>query len=194
MKLKELSAAFGSEYSKKLHLGCGPKIIEGFTNIDARAIDDRIHVDNVATLETIKDNSAELIYACHVLEHFGRHEFKAVLQCWYNKLQIGGTLRLSVPDIRKAAGLYLSGEYTIDQMYGFIYGGQAHEYDYHKVGFDHAHLRLSLAEVGFKHKNIRNWNWETTEHSEYDDYSQAYLPHMNKSAGIMMSVNIEAVK
>ena len=180
--------------SKKLHLGCGPKIIEGFTNIDARAIDERIHVDNVATLETIENNSVELIYACHVLEHFGRHEFKEVLQCWYNKLQIGGVLRLSVPDIRKAAGLYLSGEYNLEQMYGFLYGGQMHEYDYHKVGFDHSLLRHALADVGFQYRDIRSWDWQSTEHAEHDDFSQAYLPHMDKEHGIMMSVNIEACK
>ena len=41
-----------------IHLGCASKILEGFVNIDIRQTDDRVHVDNVATLETIKDGSA----------------------------------------------------------------------------------------------------------------------------------------
>ena len=178
----------------KLHLGSGTRILEGFTNIDVRQLDDRIHVDNVATLETIEDGSIDLIYACHVLEHFGRHEYREVLACWYRKLAPGGVLRLSVPDIQKAAGLYLSGEYTLDQMYGFMYGGQMHEYDYHKIGFDTSTLTKALTDIGFKTKDIRTWDWPTTEHAGQDDFSQAYLPHMNKDSGIIMSVNIEATK
>lgn len=184
----------GGKMDKKLHLGCGPKIIEGFINVDARAIDSRIHVDNVATLDTIENNSVKLIYACHVLEHFGRHEFQKVLQCWYDKLQMGGTLRLSVPDLRKVAGLYLSGEYELEKMYGFLYGGQMHQYDFHKIGFDDPSLRRALVEVGFQYGDIQQWEWQKTEHAKYDDFSQAYLPHMNKQFGIMMSVNLEAIK
>ncbi|MAG26991.1 methyltransferase [Candidatus Pacearchaeota archaeon] len=178
--------------AKKLHLGCGLKIIKGFVNIDLRPVDKNVHVDNVATLETIQDNSVDLIYACHVLEHFGRHEIHDVLQCWYNKLKIGGVLRLSVPDLRKVASLYSGGAYSLDKMYGFLYGGQNHDFDYHKMGFDTETLRESLWKVGFR--EFAPWDWRETEHAKYDDFSQAYLPHMNKEDGLLMSVNLEAIK
>lgn len=178
----------------KLHLGSGKKILPGFTNIDARKVSKEIHVDNVATLETVPDHSVELIYACHVLEHFGRHEYEDVLRCWFRKLQPRGVLRLSVPDIQKASGLYLSGEYTLEQMYGFMYGGQMHEYDYHKIGFDYQTLSNALVRVGFEAGSIKKWNWRETEHAHQDDFSQAYLPHMNKESGIVMSINLEATK
>ena len=178
----------------KLHLGCGPKIFDGFINIDARKIDERIHVDDVSALATIENNTVDLIYACHVLEHFGRHEYQSVLECWYSKLKTGGVLRLSVPDVKKAMGLYLSGEYYLKQMYGFLWGGQMHEYDYHKIGFDRSILQKSLAAAGFKHKDIKKWDWRQTEHATYDDFSQAYMPHMQKDTGVMMSLNIQAVK
>lgn len=44
--------------------------------------------------------------------------------------------------------------------------------------------------VGFMNTN----NWRETEHSDVDDFSQAYLPHMDKENGILMSLNIEAIK
>ena len=37
-------------------------------------------------------------------------------------------------------------------------------------------------------------DWRDTEHSELDDFSQSYLPHMDKDNGKLMSLNIEAVK
>ena len=58
----------------KLHLGCGKRHIPGFVHIDAV---DYAHVDHVATIDNlgfIGDDSVDLIYNCHVLEHFRRRE------------------------------------------------------------------------------------------------------------------------
>ena len=90
----------------KLHLGCGEKKIKGFINVDIR---EDVHpdlIDDVCTLLTIKDNSIDLIYACHVLEHLGRHEYMKVLERWYNVLTKGGVLRIAVPDFEKVVNYY----------------------------------------------------------------------------------------
>ncbi len=43
--------------------------------------------------------------------------------------------------------------------------------------------------------NVRLWDWKTTPpHGYVDDYSQAYLPHMDKRGGKRMSLNVEADK
>ncbi len=73
---------------------------------------------------------------------------------------------------------------------GLIVGGQRDAYDFHKVIFDEAMLSDALREVGFD--NIRHWDWRQTEHADLDDYSQAYLPHMDKENGTLMSLNLEA--
>ena len=36
-------------------------------------------VDNIGELNNVENNSIDLIY-CHVLEHFGRHEYMLVLK------------------------------------------------------------------------------------------------------------------
>ena len=54
------------------------------------------------------------------------------------------------------------------------------------------YLKKILEEVGFK--NIKRYDWKNTIHKHYDDYSQAYIPHMDKENGILMSLNVEAVK
>ena len=43
-------------------------------------------------------------------------------------------------------------------------------------------------------KDVKRYDWRDTEHAEFDDHSQAYLPHMDKENGTLISLNIEAVK
>ncbi|GAI73713.1 unnamed protein product, partial [marine sediment metagenome] len=41
--------------------------------------------------------------------------------------------------------------------------------------------------------NIKKYDWWSVEHSEIDDFSKAYLPHMDKK-GVLVSLNVEAKK
>jgi len=49
-----------------------------------------------------------------------------------------------------------------------------------------------LETIGFK--NVKRYDWHETEHSHIDDFSQCYLPHMDKENGKLMSLNVEATK
>ena len=53
-------------------------------------------------------------------------------------------------------------------------------------------LKRDLLDIGFK--SVERYNWKDTEHFYVDDYSQAYLPHMDKANGLLMSLNVEATK
>jgi predicted SAM-dependent methyltransferase len=140
------------------------------------------------------DNSVSLIYASHVLEHFGRYTYKAVLKEWFRVLKPGGILRLSVPDFAACASIYYENGLAdgLSGLVGMIIGGQRNEHDFHKMIFDEAFLRCDLLETGFS--SVQRWDWRATEHAHIDDYSQAYLPHMAKESGKLMSLNIEAIK
>lgn len=178
----------------KLHLGCGTKFLPGFVHIDAL---DLGHIDQVGPVESlpqIASGSVDLIYASHVLEHFGRHEYQDVLQEWYRVLRPGGLLRLAVPDFTAMAEEYVSGRLRngLSDLVGLCVGGQRDQLDYHKMVFDAELLTTALMAVGFS--DVVPWDWRTIEHSDVDDYSQAYLPHMDKDAGRLMSLNLEATK
>ena len=58
--------------------------------------------------------------------------------------------------------------------------------------FDENYLRRDLLASGFR--EVHRWDWHNTEHRSVDDYSQAYLPHMHKEDGRLVSLNLEAVK
>lgn len=178
----------------KLHLGCGSKFIPGFEHVDSTHYRHLDHCADVSSLSMYANNSVDLIYACHVLEHFGRHEYLAVLAEWHRVLAPNGVLRLSVPDFGVVASLYMQSglQDGLSGLVGLVSGGQRDSTDYHKMIFDRNLLTSSLLNVGFRECSL--WDWRSTEHSAIDDYSQAYLPHMAKDTGTLVSLNIQAVK
>ena len=176
---------------KKLHLGCGNKHINGFINIDARDLPSVDLVEDVKTLKSFDNNSIDLIYASHILEHITRVEYTDVLTKWYNLLKSGGILRIAVPDIEKVFQHYQNNG-DLRQLRGFLWGGQSHGFNYHYCGWDFKTLEEDLLKIGFS--EIKRYEWRETEHCEIDDFSQCYLPHMDKENGMLMSLNIEAKK
>ncbi len=139
----------------KPHLGCGDIGIAGFVNID---IDPDLPVvdvvDDVGRLSRFPDESARLIYACHVLEHFSHAEVPKVLRRWYQVLEPGGELRVSVPDLDRIVQIYSKHWAHFhtppnSPWIGLIYGGQTDPHDYHKTGFNLTWMKRLLENAGF---------------------------------------------
>ena len=175
----------------KLHLGCDNKYIPGFVHIDARQFEHVDIVTEVDNLEMFKTEQVDLIYASHLLEHFKRHETELILKEWYRVLKKGGILRLAVPDFEAIVNLYMQAK-DIEQVMGLLHGRQNHEYNIHYRSFDFSSLSNILKKVGFE--KVYRYNWRETVHKNYDDFSQAYNPHMDKENGMLMSLNVEAKK
>jgi len=176
---------------KKLHIGCGNRYIPGFVHIDIRKLPHVDYVTSADKLDMFDDNSVDLIYSCHVLEHFGRQQIEHVLKEWHRVLKVGGILRLAVPDFEKLVEVYLkTGDLRL--IIGSLVGRQDYPENTHYIVFDYASLSEALTKAGFK--NIHRYDWRQTIHKDYDDYSQAYIPHMDKQHGILISLNMEAAK
>ena len=176
----------------KLHIGCGERYLPGYKHYDGRNVGAHIdYVGKADDLSIFKDNSIEEIYACHLLEHFGRHDVERVLGEWYSKIENGGTLRIAVPDFAAIVKAY-ERFHDMEKIMGLIYGGQNYEYNYHHVGFDFDYLKKKLENVGFS--DIERYDWKEFLPENYDDFSRAYLPHMDIENGIHMSLNLTAVK
>ena len=178
----------------KLHIGCGMRHIPGYVHVDimdAPHIDIRCFVDK---LHKFANESASVIYASHVLEHFGRYEVEGVLREWHRVILPGGVLRLAVPDFAAVVEMYEHEGLKDGKsgLVGLICGGQRNEFDFHKIIFDERFLTYLLTKAGFH--GIRRWDWRVTEHAHIDDFSQSYLPHMDKRNGRLMSLNLEAIK
>jgi len=179
----------------KLHLGCGKRQLPGFVHVDLANFP---HVDyrhSVDRLKMFPDGSADLIYASHVLEYFDRFEAKRVLMEWNRVLCASGALRLAVPDFRALAEVYFeSGK--LDLILGPLYGRMEipgiESVIYHRTAYDFEALKELLEHSGFG--DVHPYDWRQTIHRHVDDHSQAYVPHMNKESGKLVSLNVECTK
>ena len=177
----------------KFNIGCGHRNFgKEWIHIDGENYD---HIDSSDIfIKDYQDNSADLIYASHFIEYFDREEVVPLLKRWKKVLIPNGVLRLAVPDFDVCAKLYTDGEYPLDSFLGPLYGKMpmGDKTIYHKTTYDYASLATLLKEIGMR--NVKKYNWEETEHAQFDDHSQAYLPHMDKENGILMSLNVECIK
>ena len=177
----------------KINMGCGWRDFgEDWVHIDGG---DYPHLDSKDIFNLpYDDNSVDLIYASHVIEYFNREEVKDILNEWIRVLKPGGTLRLAVPDFENMCFLYKVLQYPIETFLGPLYGqmSMGDETIYHKTTYDFKSLKLLLEGLGMK--DIVKYDWKDTEHSEFDDHSQAYIPHMDKEDGTLISLNMECKK
>ncbi len=179
----------------KLHLGCGKRFLPGYVHVD---IADFPHIDfqcPAHDLSQFEDESADLIYASHMLEYWDRVEVRNVLAEWQRVLKPGGILRVGVPNFDALLEVYRqTGQ--LDRILGPLYGRMPVEgleqFIYHKTVYSEKDLTDMLQEAGFK--DVKWWDWGEIFPPDYDDHSQAYFPHMDKENGILVSLNLEAVK
>jgi len=178
--------------AKRLHLGCGYIRLPGFCNVDILATHAVDIVSDISKLENFKDNSIELIYACHVLEHFSHDDALRVLKRWYQVLAPGGTLRISVPDIDRIVKIYVKNWAHFQTpgnspWIGLLYGGQGDSYDFHKTGFNFCWMKYLLEGIGFA--DIQEYSHEPHFVPGAADASLAHEPF-----GEFLSLNVVASK
>ena len=179
----------------KINMGCGWRNFgDEWTHIDGG---DYEHLDysSITKLSQYEDNSVSLIYASHVIEYFDRDEVETLLKEWYRVMKPGGIVRIAVPNFETITSLYSQQKYELDSFLGLLYGKMPmkNETIYHKTVYDFDSLSKILKnKIGFR--EVKKYHWQNTEHSKYDDHSQAYLPHMDKENGVLMSLNVEAKK
>ena len=174
----------------KINMGCGKRNFgDEWIHIDEAKFK---HIDHNNIFDFPYEN-VNLIYASHLISYFDSENLNKLLNYWMLKLTKGGILRLAVPDFKKISELYNNG-WSLNYFTGPLYGkmdcnGQK---IFHKICFDEESLSSFLKKIGFK--NFRRWDHKIVEHGVFDDHSQAYLPHMDKENGTLISLNIECEK
>ena len=64
-----------------LHIGCGDVILpKPFENLDIRDFEGVDHISEAYPLKLFKDNTFDLVYASHILEHYNRDEVGEVIK------------------------------------------------------------------------------------------------------------------
>lgn len=92
---------------RKLNIGCGPRIAPGWTNIDLVSAHPNVISHNILRPLPFEDQSFDVVYASHVLEHLTKAQGESLVREARRVLRVGGLLRLVVPDLEATCREYL---------------------------------------------------------------------------------------
>lgn len=172
-----------------IHLGCGPINSPEFINVDIRPAPHVHYIRDVTDLSIFPNNYADLVYACHVLEHIEEPKLKKVLCEWRRVLKAGGTLRISVPDFDKLLFVYETCNRDTESIRMPLMGYRD-GYNAHCMIFNYNYLKKILCELGFIY--VHEWDPSKVQHHNFEDWASKYIKRNNREFHI--SLNVEAVK
>ncbi len=82
-----------------LNIGCGSTWHKDWVNIDFQSSSEHVIAHNLLNGIPFPDNSFEVVYHSHVLEHFLPQDAEKLIKECYRVLKPGGILRVAVPDL-----------------------------------------------------------------------------------------------
>jgi SAM-dependent methyltransferase len=122
---------------KKLNLGSGSNILEGYDNIDLYYEDPRVIKMDIRRLD-YPDDSVDEVLASHVLEHLPFRDVDGAVEEMYRVLKPGGAAYVEVPDLEAIMRLWLSlpeekrwGQQS--KAFAGIFGSQEQEGSFHRT-------------------------------------------------------------
>ena len=162
----------------KLHLGCGPRVLDGFINIDKYVINENIVNEDIFNM-SFPDNYANLIYSSHSLEHLPIRHARLALKNWFKILKPGGKLFLAIPDLEEIMKALLNKSIPFASRYFWylhtLFGYQTDSNNlnpkldspldlgqFHTCGFTDELITLYLNEDGYKVDELYKYDgWKT---------------------------------
>ena len=91
----------------KLNLGCGNRFAQGWINIDFHSESPEVIRVNLLGRLPFDDNSFDVVYSSHVLEHFAPDTAQALLRECHRILKPNGILRTVLPDLETGCREYV---------------------------------------------------------------------------------------
>ena len=101
----------------KLHIGCGPFVMEGWLNVDINCYRPDIRYLDAGKPYPFTDHSFDYIYSEHLFEHLSIEEQTVMLQECYRILKPGGRMRLAMPNLHFLMELYLHPDKECNRRY-----------------------------------------------------------------------------
>lgn len=118
-------------------------------------IREEVHPDVVCDVRKlpVPDETFDIVFSSHTLEHFGWKGVDKVLKEWARVLKVGGEMRLVVPNLRHVAQRLLDDTIVPTDMW-VLYGEQDYPQNMHVMGFTPNILRDLVHSIG------REWGQE----------------------------------
>jgi len=149
---------------KKLHLGAGPNVLDGWYNTDLSPVHEGVYVIDVTKILPCDDKTVDYILSEHLIEHLSYEEGCYMLTECYRILKPGGKIRVATPDLEILMGLHSSEKSEIQKRYikwhidSFLPGMEYNDCFVinnafrgwgHQFIYDEKTLRKSMIDAGF---------------------------------------------
>lgn len=150
----------------KLHLACGPYVVDGWHNLDILK-KKGVKIHDLRKPLPYKDRSVDAIFHEHFIEHLTKTEAEAFLRDCYRVLKKGKAMRIGWPDLKKLITAYTFRQkkysnyvtpFLEDHHYGKdwdeIFSDCLFNWE-HKYAYTAKHLMKALESAGFKNVQIK---------------------------------------
>ncbi|MCL6579198.1 MAG: glycosyltransferase [Candidatus Bathyarchaeota archaeon] len=119
-------------------------------NVDVRPLPT---VDIVADFETsplpLPSDEYDLVYSAYVLEHISWRKVKEFIKEILRILKPGGKAKIITANLLEQCKLVIATKEWSEDISCTIFGGQEHEYGFHKCGFSPEYAQRLFKELGF---------------------------------------------
>lgn len=159
MKLRKV---FFAERAERLHIGSGPQILAGWTNVDNVRYPGVDRVLDVTGGLPFRD--VRFIFAEHFIEHLGLHEAMYLLRECRRVLRDDGVLRLSTPNLDWVWATHYRSPGSVADCFRLnrAFRAWGHEFLYNEPA-----LTAILRDAGFA--NVVRREYHQSEHPELRD-------------------------
>jgi hypothetical protein len=137
----------------KYHLGCGSIYLPGYTNVDfpssMHLVNTNVTADIYADILKMPLNKCQEIRSSHVFEHFSYVSSMYLLFKWYNALEVGGLLRIALPDVERLSQALIGASVEKSfRIIRYLYGSHEDPWAYHINGWTEKTLSYILDTMG----------------------------------------------
>lgn len=139
---------------RKIHLGCGNNILNGWENYDYKPVNGALFIDLLSPLP-FENNSIDFIYFEHTLEHFDEVDGFKILQEIFRVLKLGGVSRIITPSLDTYIKRYLEWNSEINKTHKDIFFNETQFLNYAFFGENETKgikflNNMSSCEIGHK--------------------------------------------
>lgn len=159
---------------RKLHLGCGSNIIDGWLNSDYSPKSNHVVSLDITKTYPFDDETFDYIFSEHLIEHVSYVQVQRMLKECFRVLKDSGKVRISTPDLLFLISLYQSEKSELQKKYirwatenfvnsapycedTFVINNYVRDWG-HIFIYDEKVLRFSLEKAGFKEITKCNLN------------------------------------
>lgn len=148
-----LTALFGSRrfifINNFLYKLAGSSAYYKFEEFNSIITKCNLHFCNLQQGIPFDNNSIDVIYVSHFLEHLNKKDGEKFIRGCFQVLKIGGLIRILVPNLDIAFEMYKSGR-AKEMLDSFFYTSDQYDFHMHKYNYNFEILSELLKKVGFK--------------------------------------------